>query len=152
MGAVEFAESAAKKGYEVGLIQFASSASVVIAPSQGAKGIRAGVETLSAVGTTNMAEALQLAREVLRQAKQARAVIVVSDGEPDDKERALRVGRELREDGVEIITVGTDDADRQFLAALATRADLATIVRAEKLQQAIASTAAALALPKPKGK
>jgi Mg-chelatase subunit ChlD len=152
MGAVEFAESAVQKGYEVGLIQFADFASVVVAPTVEAKKIRPAVEELSANGSTNLAGALQLAREVLRQVKRVRAVVVVSDGEPNDKQLALEIGRELKKDGVEIITVGTDDADRHFLARLATRADLATIVLAENLQQAIARTAAALALPKPKGK
>lgn len=44
-------------------------------------------------------------------------------------------------DGIDIISIGTDDADREFLERLATRSDLSVIVPSDTLGQGIASSA-----------
>jgi len=55
---------------------------------------------------------------------------------------------EAKNAGIEIITIGTDDADEEFLRLLASRKELATKVIREQLGQAIADAAKMLPAPK----
>ena len=70
-----------------------------------------------------------------------RAIVVVTDGLPNNREEALAVAQEAKNGGIDIITIGTEDADKAFLAKLATRSGLSVVVSDEDLGRGIASTA-----------
>ncbi len=88
-GALEFAESATKKGYAVGMITFADAAAVALEPTRNLDEIRRGVSQLVAGGTTNMSGALESALRGLENRQSSRAVILITDGEANDKVAAL---------------------------------------------------------------
>ena len=71
-------------------------------------------------------------------------MVVITDGMPDHEEKALDAARDAKERGIDIITVGTDDADRVFLEKLASRKDLVVVVKSEQLGEGITSAAGML--------
>jgi Mg-chelatase subunit ChlD len=137
-GALEFAESAVEKGYAVGLVRFGDGAAVVCDPSRELDVLKASVSGFSAWGRTQMDAGLEAADRMLFAATaMGGAVIVVTDGFPDDPGRALAVAARLKERKVQIICVGTLDADADFLRQLASALDLARVVADQDLGTAV---------------
>jgi Mg-chelatase subunit ChlD len=149
-GAFEFADVAIHGNYEVGLISFDSGAGLLSEPTTDVPALRAAMDRLRAMGSTNMAAALSLASQHLDDARPARAVVLATDGYPDSRSDTERAADALKARGVEIHTVMTEDADVAFLSRLATRSDLATVAKPHELRAAIAAAASKLQLPKPK--
>lgn len=140
-GAIGFAEEAQRKEYSVGLIQFASHAEHVLEPQNELTSFTIKVEKLSANGSTNMAAAIQIAKNNLFDKAGEKVICIVTDGMPDDKKATLEAANEIRAQGVEIITIGTDDADKEFLEELATRKELSCKVLRDQLERGIISMA-----------
>ena len=67
-------------------------------------------------------------------------ICVVSDGEAD-RETTFRARDEARAAGIEIMTLGVDGANMEFLNALATRKDLSVHVPTSKLHIGMKSMA-----------
>ena len=140
-GASSFAEDALENGYSIGLIQFASTATVLCKPIRDVSKLRLHINNLTAGGGTNMTQAMQLALEELGLADGVRAIVVVTDGMPAEPASVLNVAKRAKELGIDIIAIGTDDADGDFLKRLASRSELAIRVSTELLSQSIASAA-----------
>lgn len=145
-GAMEFAKDALHKGYSLGLIQFASVAKHICETEANITAIRSHIEMLIAGGSTNMTDGIRLAIDKLSIRKGLNAMVIVTDGQPDNPNSALDIASEAKERGIDIIAIGTDDADKVFLNKLASRVDLAVKVSRDQLGQGIAS--AAKMLPK----
>ncbi len=140
-GSIDFARDAIKKGYAIGLIKFDSSARLLCEPVIDINVICHHIEELAAGDTTNMAHGIQVALQSLNPRKGTRAIIVVTDGIPDDAQAALNAAQHAKDRGIDVITIGTDDADKAFLNRLASRSDLAVKVSSDQLGQSIASAA-----------
>ena len=138
-GAVSFAGEAALKGYAVGLVSFASDASLISEPAANA-GLAAAVEALQADGGTNMADAINLAIETVG-GRGSRAIVLVTDGEPNNREATIDAATRAKRLGIDIITIGVDGGDAEFLRLLATRPDLATYVSTKELRSGITDAA-----------
>ena len=144
-GALQFAVRAYGKGYSVGLISFASQATLVMVPNTDRGKLERAVGRLDVDGSTNMSAALSIAKsQFQRRVVGPRAVVVVTDGFPDDRTGACAEARVLREMGVRVITIGTDDADVAFLNRLSSHKDLAKYVQADKLSLAMKSASGLL--------
>jgi Mg-chelatase subunit ChlD len=135
-GAVDFSRSATKGGYATGLAVFADRAAMVCDPTvqnaifeQKVAAIHVGIVG----GATNLASGLELAAKF----RVLSAVVVVTDGQPNSPNDALQSAAVLKEKGVEILCIGTDDADKAFLDRLATRKDLAIHVGAQNIRASI---------------
>jgi Mg-chelatase subunit ChlD len=135
-GAMDFACSANLQGCAIGLAVFGDEAAVIAAPTVKAgsfeKSVRE-VEVGMVGGSTNLAAGLELAASFSR----LDAVVVVTDGVPNSHREALRAAERLKRCGIEILCIGTGDADTAFLAKLATRADLARHAEPHELRQFI---------------
>ena len=46
------------------------------------------------------------------------SVVIVTDGQPDDEDAALAAADVLKRRNIELICIGTDDANTEFLAKL----------------------------------
>lgn len=145
-GAVGFAKEARRKGYQTGLIAFDSYATLLCSPRKDISVLQKALDPVVVGGTTNMTQAIELASEKLRSKKGKRVLVMVTDGAPDNDDDCLAAGRRAKKEGIEIITVGTDDADHGFLKKLASRNDLATLVQKHQLGEGIAATAKLLQL------
>lgn len=140
-GANEFADDALKKGYRVGLISFDSTALCAMEAQQVQGLINTHLNKLEARGSTNMAAAINLARALLTMNTGERVIMIVTDGMPDDHDMTLQSAKDAKLAGIDIMTLGTDDADRTFLELLASRKELSTKVARQHLQEGIASMA-----------
>jgi Mg-chelatase subunit ChlD len=147
-GVIDFAKDAFRKEYSVGLISFDSVAKHVCEPTYDIELLKDRVREMRAAGTTNMAEAIRMAHDRLRRLAGTRVIVIATDGMPDNVKDALREGTRAKEDKIDIITIGTDDADLNFLRQLATKAELGKKVKREVFSQAI--NQASRLLPPPK--
>jgi hypothetical protein len=62
------------------------------------------------------------------------AVVVVTDGQPDNKKTALAAAGILKKRGIDIVCIGTDDADQEFLSKLASGSEMSFHVDASDLR------------------
>lgn len=147
-GAKKFAQDAQRKGYSIGLIKFSSDAVCLFDPKQQKHefNLNSRIDGMSSSGTTNMTEAIEIAIEKLDFVG-SRAMLIATDGYPDNEDSALNAAQEAKSMGIEILTIGTDDADIRFLRRLATSTELANKVPAAQFENAISSMADRLALP-----
>lgn len=140
-GGTSFAEDAVSKGYRVGVIQFSSRARLCVEPTTNLAVIREGLLRAVLPLGTNMAAAIELATEKLGRSQGLRAMVLVTDGYPDDAEAALAAAAKAKRHDITIIAIGTDDADRNFLKKLASASHLATTVPDDELKVAIVDAA-----------
>ena len=144
-GALSFAKDAIAKRYEVGVIQFTSWARVKTEPTRKLSAIRAGLSEVGLQAGTNIAFAIELATGALAKTRGLRAMVLVTDGYPDDTTSALAAAKDAKQlHDITIIAIGTEDSDRDFLKKIATASELATTVPDEKLEVAIAKAAGLL--------
>jgi len=147
-GALDFAKDAFRKEYAVGLIGFNSVAKLFCKPTYDMEILKQSVNELSAGGSTNMSDAISLAHERFNSIKNTKVMVIVTDGQPDNIEDTLKEAAKAKHDGIDIITIGTDDADQQFLKTLATRSELGSKVSKAVFSQAISSASSLLPPPK----
>ena len=140
-GGLSFAEDAVSKGYRVGVIQFSSWARLRVEPTTNLAALREGLLNVGLQLTTNMTAAIELATGQFGRGQALRAMVLVTDGYPDDAAAALAAADQAKRRDITIIAIGTDDADRHFLKKLASAAELAKTVPSVELKVAIASSA-----------
>jgi len=139
-GALSFARDALTKEYSTGLVQFESIASHLCEPQRDIEILGQYLRKIEAGGSTNMADAIRLAAKKLRDKAGFRVMVIVTDGMPDDEEKALKAAKQAKSNKIDIITIGTDDADEEFLKKLASKKELNVIVSNNQLEQGIVST------------
>ena len=122
-GTLDFALSVIPKGYAVTVIVFADRGAVVCDPTADA-GMLArrikGLDTGIVGGLTYLGRGLAVCMKV----PDLSHVLVVTDGQANDPAQALSIAATLKSGGVEILTLGTHDADGAFLSQLASRPDM----------------------------
>ena len=143
-GITNFAREARNKGYLTGLIKFESSAPHLCEPVRDVSVLENEVERINIGGSTNMADAIHIATERLKAKKGPRVIIIATDGMPDSREKALYEAERAKKVGIDIITIGTDDADKDFLRKLASRTNLGIKVSREQFGKSISSVATML--------
>lgn len=149
-GILRFAKDAIQKKYQVGLIKFDSHATLVCNPIIELSEIEKNFNKFKATGSTNMVDAINMAHKNLKEYPSPLAMVIATDGMPNNVKASLEAGNKAKQNGIEIITIGTDDADKDFLSKLASRSNLSSLVTKENLANAIASSA--LLLPDPNKK
>jgi len=135
-GAIDFSRSATQRGYATGLAVFADRSAMVCDPTVQSADFETKITAVQVGivgGSTNLASGLDLAGKF----KELTAVVVVTDGQPNSCEDALRSAAVLKQRGIEILCIGTDDADKAFLDKLATRKELALHVVADNIRTSI---------------
>jgi molecular chaperone DnaK (HSP70) len=105
---------------EVGLISFSDQVTLQAEATDNVRKIQAGISRLEADGTTNLTEAIELAHDRLRAQDRTRYLVILTDGYPDAPESAVEQAQAAREDDIEIVAIGTGDADRDYLRRLAS--------------------------------
>jgi len=143
-GALNFAKDALVKGYFTGLIQFHSSAKLVCEPYKDISVLEKAIMKLEVGDTTHMAKAINLAHNLLKDMSGTRAMVIVTDGMPNgsgDPLSSLKAAEDAKKNGIEIIAIGTDDADQEFLKRLASRSGLGVKVESKHLEKTITDSA-----------
>jgi Mg-chelatase subunit ChlD len=135
-GAIDFAHSAITRSYATALAVFADHAAMVCDPTNDATHFASKIARLRVGligGTTDLAAGLVLAGK----SRDLAVVVIVTDGQSNDNGAAIQAAAQLKNRGIDIICIGTDDADGEFLRRLATRSDLAMHVLSTNLRSAI---------------
>ncbi|MBN1376020.1 MAG: VWA domain-containing protein [Dehalococcoidia bacterium] len=147
-GALKFARAALSKGYDTGLIQFDSSATLLCEPNEDISILEKAIENISIGDRTHIAKAIDKAYDFLKDMSGARVIVLITDGMPNgegDPKTTIRTADIVKKNGIDIIAIGTDDANKAFLNRLASRTDLAVRTDNVKLEKTIVD--AALLLP-----
>lgn len=152
-GARKFLRDAISKGYYSGLIKFDTNSSTIMEPQREITFIDNAISNLYAnqYGWTNMADAIKEAEKNLISRSGYKVIVLVSDGEPTmPKENpygtTLNAADSAKRNGIEIITIGTENADKEFLNKMATKKDLSIIVTSINLSKGIESASNLLML------
>jgi uncharacterized protein with von Willebrand factor type A (vWA) domain len=148
LGIIDFARDAFKKDYRVGLIKFSDRADLLLEPTNNIDLLQNQIQNVKAVGSTNMTAAIKIAHSQLKALTGTRVIVVATDGMPDNIKSSLEAAGKAKADGIEIMTIGTDDAEKEFLKKLASRTELGTKVSSDMFAKAISG--ASLLLPGPK--
>ena len=143
-GALRFFYEAYTRGYAVGIIGFGSGASCLLEAGRDVYRFEQCLAGLRPDGRTAMASALYLSLRRQRFRAGARAVILITDGQPNDKAATLRAARLVRAAGIELVAVGTSGADHAFLTSLTPRPELARWAESQDLSAEVAAAATAL--------
>jgi molecular chaperone DnaK len=150
-GALSFAKDAQQKGYLTGVIRFHTYANVVCEPQNDIHILDYCLQGLKIGRATFMARAIGLAHGELQKRPGSLAMVVVTDGMPNgffDPWLTLRAAKKAKAAGIEIIAIGTDDANQEFLEKLASAKELGTKVNKNQLAEAIINIAQMLPPPR----
>ena len=134
-GVLDFSRAALKKGYRVGLVRFGSSADLLCKPTKDFYLLSGKIKDFIANGSTNLAKALEIVSYRLKGQKGNRIIFVATDGFPDNPDLVLRLAEELKRDGIEILAISTEDADKDFLSKLISRGSLNLRVRKNEFRK-----------------
>jgi Mg-chelatase subunit ChlD len=149
-GIISFTRDAFKKGYRVGFIKFSDQEDHLCGPTDNLDVLQNAMKDLRGSGSTNLTDALKTAHLKLKDfTTGTKVMIIATDGMPDNVKSSLEAAGNAKADGIEIITIGTDDANKDFLTKLASRTELSSKVSSDKFSDAIAQ--ASLLLMSPKG-
>jgi molecular chaperone DnaK len=130
---------------EVGLVSFSTVAMLQSPATSNVRRLHAAVHRLEAEGSTNLTDALERAREQLGSAERRRYIIILTDGYPDAAESAVEQAMGARGDGIEIVAIGTGDADRDYLRRLASSDQASIFARTGELVQTFGHIARVIA-------
>ena len=139
LGAIKFAKQAQQQSHSIGLVSFASEAFLRAEPARALEKLEREINVLSVNGSTNLTAGIELTFKLLKTIRGERVIYVITDGMPDDASSALNVADQAKRAGIRIITLGTDDANQDFLAQLASRPEMSKKVDRTALQEGIAS-------------
>lgn len=143
-GAINFAKDALAKGYFTGLIQFDSFAKLLCEPYKDISVLKRALSQLKVGDTTHIAKAINLAHSLLKGLSGNLVMVIVTDGMPNgpgDPLASLKAGEDAKRNGIDIIAIGTDDADEEFLKRLASRSQLGVKVESKQLEKTITDSA-----------
>ncbi len=147
-GVLNFSTEAMQRGYDVGIIAFSSQASCPLALTRKVDDVSTVLDTLNASGSTDMAGAIQLGIENLSKSNRPGDLVIciVTDGMPDSQADTLSAAQDAKRKKIDIMAIGTDDADMNFLSRIVTRNELSVYVKRHQLKQGISDMV--LLLPK----
>jgi Mg-chelatase subunit ChlD len=146
-----FAEEMTSAGFAVGIITFSTTVTEILKPTRNIREIYDAINPLKASGSTNMADAIVNGMDRLLAWEARRMLFLVTDGMPDDKNKAIQMADEAKRLGIEIYTHGTKDADEEFLRKIASNKEIVRTVQDHLLGEGICDMASSLKrLPPPR--
>lgn len=141
-GAFNFAKSANEQGFAIGIIKFDSEASLLLEPTLEINGnFERAISKLVAQGGTNMTDAISEAMNNFVHRSNKRILVIITDGQPNNAIETLKRAQLAKAMGIEIRTIGTDDANADFLRQLASNPNLALKVGNEEFEIGIGNMA-----------
>jgi molecular chaperone DnaK len=105
---------------KIALVSFASGATTEVRLQPAHSTLTGAVKRLSTGGSTDMAAGLETAAGLLEGLSGRRAVVLLTDGYPDDDQATRAAAGRLAAAGVEVHPRGVQGADESFLRSLAS--------------------------------
>lgn len=138
-GAKRFYSDAITKGYSVGMVSFSSEAQLIAEPCR-SPSIDQHLNSITFAGSTNMADGIKVAANKMQNMAGRKVLVIITDGYPDSAEAAIAEANRAKQSGYDIITIGTQDADKKFLSNIATAQELSLIGGNNELGELISSS------------
>lgn len=145
--AIEFANKARAQRYLTGLVSFDDQAKIIRHPEEKIP-FTESVAALEVGGSTNMAAGVFVASTTMQDAPGEKAMVIISDGLPNDEEKTIAAAKSAKSLGVRIITIGVPGANDAFLRKIASASDLATLTEFENLGDAMDKAVKLLPAPR----
>ena len=120
---------------EVGLVSFSTLVALQCAATSNVRRLHAAIGRLEGEGSTNLTDALEMARGQLVATDAKRYIVILTDGFPDAAESAVEQALAARGQGIDIVAIGTGDADRDYLGRLASSEHASIFARSGELVQ-----------------
>ncbi len=130
---------------EVGLISFSTLVALQSPATNNLRRLHAAIHRLEAEGSTNLTDALEMARGQLVASDRKRYIVLLTDGYPDAPESAVAQALGAREQGIEVVAIGTGDADREYLRRLASSEQASIFARSGELVETFGHIARVIA-------
>jgi molecular chaperone DnaK len=121
---------------QVGLISFSTGVTLQAEATDNVRKVQAAIARLEPDGSTNLTDALELARTKLWAADRTRYIVILTDGYPDAPESAVEQAAAARASGIEIVAIGMGDADRDYLRRMASTEEGSIFAHAGELVKA----------------
>jgi len=99
----------------VGVVQFSSDAKLAVAITSDRGHVESAIDQMHSGGSTAMNLGLEVAEEALSTASSPRHILLFTDGKATWQSLALSAARRIRHRGIQIVAIGTGDADCGFL-------------------------------------
>jgi molecular chaperone DnaK (HSP70) len=130
---------------EVGLISFSTLVALQSPATSNVRRLHAAVARIEAQGSTNLTDALEMARGQLVAGDRKRYIVLLTDGYPDAAESAIEQAQAALQQGIDIVAIGTGDADRDYLRRLASSEAASIFARSGELVQTFGHIARVIA-------
>ena len=130
---------------EVGLISFSDEVTLQAEATDNPRKVQAALARLEPDGTTNLADALDMARQRLNRLDRVRYIVLLTDGYPDAAEAAVEQAARARGEGIEIVAIGMGEADLGYLRRLASTEEGSIFARQGELVNAFGHIARVIA-------
>ncbi len=120
-----FVEKINLNSNQVGLISFGSKAQIRQLLTNKQSSLFKSIASLSTMGSTNMSEALRIARnDLFCYSNNDKVLVMLTDGYPDNLNATLEEGNLVKNNDIRIITIGVGSGvDEKFLKRLATTSE-----------------------------
>jgi len=129
----EFLERCDFTTMEVGLISFSTHVTLQAEATDNVRKVQAAIARLEPDSSTNLTDALELARARLAADDRVRYIVILTDGYPDAAESAVEQAHAAIKQGVEIVAIGIGDADLDYLRRLSSREEGSIFAHAGEL-------------------
>ncbi len=130
---------------EVGLISFSTSVALLASATSHVRRLEAAIHRIETEGSTDLTDALEMARGQLVGDDRRRYIVLLTDGYPDAPESAVEQAEAARRSGIEVVAIGTGDADRDYLRRLASHDQTSIFAQRGELVQTFGHIARAIA-------
>lgn len=125
--------------HEAGLITFNSRAELLISLTHERERLLRCIQEISAYGGTELKDALVLAHDDLQSSKGKKVILIVTDGQANDRDVAIDYAGSLKRSDCRIVSIGVGgDIRKEFLDSISSKGDSYTIENMGKLKSAFA--------------
>lgn len=104
--------------HRLGIIAFGSHIKELCKPTQNRAELMYAVDRIVIEGSTNMSGAISRANDELAHSKNKKAIIVITDGDPDSKSETNKCAKIAQSKNIAIATIGVQGADNTYLRKL----------------------------------
>lgn len=143
IGIIDYATKVIETNYRIGLIRFGRFAKNVINPIDNLERFTKVVNKLELKGdiinSTYLADAIRQATARFLYRNIRRVICIVTDGVVGDSRESIAMAEMAKSIGIEIMCIGTEDADHNFLSQLASKPKLALKAQTKELEDGIKS-------------
>lgn len=104
--------------HRLGIITFGEKVRLMCGLTKDKGKLMLAIDGVDTYGGTDMDKAIVRANEELRKSGNKKAIIIITDGAPNNRTATEKAAEEIRKNGVSVATIGVQQADMPFLKRL----------------------------------